>query len=119
MKTTHVPDDQGSFEHTQSPSPILPTDQVEIRVQTIACRDLKDVEMGFLGIKSADDQNDVYLKLMLGSWGEVQTDVRDNAGAVASFDYQVTYILRTDILITYRSVTCLLMTDVMTYVLRC
>ena len=75
--------------------------------------------MGFLGIKSADDQNDVYLKLMLGSWGEVQTDVRDNAGAVASFDYQVTYILRTDILITYRSVTCLLMTDVMTYVLRC
>jgi hypothetical protein len=50
---------------------------------------LKDVEMGFLGIKSADDQNDVYLKLSLSTWGEVQTDVRDNAGAVASFDYQV------------------------------
>ena len=53
------------------PLPIRPNDQVEIRIQTIDCRDLKDVEFGFLGIKAADDQNDVYLKLSLGMWGEV------------------------------------------------
>ena len=83
----HETNERGSFEHPATP--ILPTDQVEIRIQTIGCHDLKDVEMGFLGIKKADDQNDVYLKLTLGTWGEVQTDVRDNAGAVASYDYQV------------------------------
>ena len=88
---THGPEGSGnersSFDH--SAPPIQLSDQLEIRVQTIGCRDLKDVELGFLGMKSADDQNDVYLKLTLASWGEVQTDVRDNAGAVASFDYQV------------------------------
>ena len=67
----HASSDAGDVDVKNEPLPIQPSDQVEIRIQTIGCQDLKDVELGFLGIKAADDQNDVYLKLSLGLWGEV------------------------------------------------
>ena len=65
-----------------------PTDKVVVQVLRIDAHDLKDVEMGFLGMKSEEDKNDVYVKLRLGGGAEVSTDVRDNAGPAASFDYE-------------------------------
>lgn len=64
------------------------TDKVVVQVLRIDAHDLKDVEMGFLGMKSEEDQNDVYVKLRLGSFAEVTTDVRDNAGPAATFDFE-------------------------------
>jgi hypothetical protein len=45
-----------------------PSDRVVIQVLKIDARDLRDVEMGFLGMKSEEDKNDVYVKLRLGNW---------------------------------------------------
>ena len=66
------------------------TDQAMITILKIETTNLIDVEteMETRGHKTANDANDVYVKLNFGTIWNGQTTVQDNAGATATYDYQ-------------------------------
>ena len=67
-----------------APPTVLLTDRVEVSVSRLEAKGLPNVEKGSMGVTN---KNDVYVKLRLGG-KELRTEIRDDAGASATYDYE-------------------------------